>query len=99
MSLPSWTERAKTAMLSSLAPVAQMDRVLPSEGRSRTFESCRAHQTKSKMALESSAIFDFWPPQGGGLVSIFITRANTLSRNTFPAIFAHFGVPEEAFLR
>jgi hypothetical protein len=26
-----------------LAPVAQMDRVLPSEGRGRTFESCRAH--------------------------------------------------------
>ena len=26
------------------APVAQMDRVLPSEGRSRTFESCRARQ-------------------------------------------------------
>lgn len=28
-----------------LAPVAQMDRVLPSEGRGRTFESCQAHQT------------------------------------------------------
>ncbi len=32
----------------ALAPVAQMDRVLPSEGRSRTFESCRAHQTHVK---------------------------------------------------
>ena len=29
------------------APVAQMDRVQPSEGWGRTFESCLAHQFKS----------------------------------------------------
>src|SRR5690554_7428188 len=29
----------------SYAPVAQLDRVLPSEGRGHRFESCRARQT------------------------------------------------------
>src|SRR3990172_11667965 len=33
------------------APVAQLDRVLPSEGRGRTFESCRARQRMKKAGL------------------------------------------------
>ncbi len=36
------------------APVAQMDRVLPSEGRSRTFESCRARQSSCGKNLRMS---------------------------------------------
>ena len=34
------------------APVAQLDRVLPSEGRGRTFESCRARQ----LSVRNSAV-------------------------------------------
>ena len=41
----------KTAKLRALrennAPVAQLDRVLPSEGRGRRFKSCRARHTKN----------------------------------------------------
>jgi hypothetical protein len=41
--VPSWTARGKPVKLRTLhAPVAQLDRVLPSEGRGRTFESSRA---------------------------------------------------------
>ena len=36
--------RRETCSRHSLAPVAQLDRVLPSEGRGRTFESSRARQ-------------------------------------------------------
>ena len=47
--LLQWTPRAKPAMLRTLfALVAQLDRVLPSEGRGRTFESCRARQQIKK---------------------------------------------------
>ena len=31
-------------LISKLAPVAQLDRALPSEGRGHRFESCRVHQ-------------------------------------------------------
>ena len=34
--------------MGSNAPVAQLDRVLPSEGRGRRFESCRARQIRKR---------------------------------------------------
>ena len=40
--IPAWTQPASTGRIRSLPPVAQLDRVLPSEGRGRTFESSRA---------------------------------------------------------
>ncbi len=36
------------------APVAQLDRVLPSEGRGRTFESCQARQILLLQAFQSN---------------------------------------------
>ena len=45
------------------APVAQLDRVLPSEGRGRTFESCRARQLyvvkTTHYTLQCDALFCF----------------------------------------
>lgn len=40
------TRRSASITLRFRAPVAQLDRVLPSEGRSQRFESSRAHQLK-----------------------------------------------------
>jgi hypothetical protein len=40
--------RRETCSRHSLAPVAQLDRVLPSEGRGRTFESSRARQFSTR---------------------------------------------------
>ena len=51
------------------APVAQLDRVLPSEGRGRTFESSQAHQIKHLDHFgrcRSRAV----PMQGTGLVGV-----------------------------
>ena len=39
------------------APVAQLDRVLPSEGRGRTFESSRARQRTLKLGTSSEVPF------------------------------------------
>ena len=36
------------------APVAQLDRALPSEGRGRRFESCRARQSFQVVTLDYS---------------------------------------------
>ena len=42
-----------------IAPVAQLDRVLPSEGRSRTFESSRAPESKRHLRV-AFVIFRFY---------------------------------------
>ena len=39
------------------APVAQLDRVLPSEGKGRTFESSRARQSYLEKSLITRAFF------------------------------------------
>ena len=60
---PSWTARGKPVKLAVLhAPVAQLDRVLPSEGRGRTFESSRACQwhTKRGTSFEVPFLFMRW---------------------------------------
>ena len=41
----------------SHAPVAQLDRVLPSEGRGRTFESCRARHIIKDLGRHLVAFF------------------------------------------
>ena len=67
--MPGWTARADTVTMLAAsrgperplhkrehckAPVAQLDRVLPSEGRGRRFKSCRARQNISKTATYGS---------------------------------------------
>ena len=51
------------ALTSLRAPVAQLDRVLPSEGRGRTFESSRARQflvvKTAHYTLQCDALFCF----------------------------------------
>ncbi len=43
--MPEWTHQVDMGMMSpAQASVAQLDRVLPSEGRGRGFESRRVHQ-------------------------------------------------------
>ena len=43
--MPEWTHQVDMGMMSPApASVAQLDRVLPSEGRGRGFESRRVHQ-------------------------------------------------------
>ena len=57
-SLIRWTPPAKPAMLRThFAPVAQLDRVLPSEGRGRTFESCRARHIIKELGRHLAAFF------------------------------------------
>ena len=44
--MPQWTHQVDMGMMSpAQASVAQLDRVLPSEGRGRGFESRRVHHT------------------------------------------------------
>lgn len=38
------TKKTASGANAPLAPVAQLDRALPSEGKGRTFESCRVRQ-------------------------------------------------------
>ena len=47
-------ERSRSGNLHAAAPVAQLDRVLPSEGRGREFESRRARQSKGLFTLNTS---------------------------------------------
>src|SRR5690606_437787 len=47
-----WTAWVKTATIRNPAPVAQLDRVQPSEGWGRTFESSRARQIPSRRGDE-----------------------------------------------
>ena len=54
----------RSAKLSPSVPVAQLDRVLPSEGRGRTFEPCRAHQIRSPASRRFAGLFRFDPPRG-----------------------------------
>jgi hypothetical protein len=39
------------------APVAQLDRALPSEGKGHTFESCRVRQFGTELGTPKLAIF------------------------------------------
>ena len=45
-------------VLSKNAPVAQLDRALPSEGKGRTFESYRVHQLYEKNFLREKIFFN-----------------------------------------
>src|ERR1700758_2645511 len=57
---------ARSAKLMASVPVAQLDRVLPSEGRGRTFEPCRARQIcrlRFKGLEASPGLFRFAPPK------------------------------------
>jgi hypothetical protein len=42
-----WRQRPSAANSTAHAPVAQLDRALPSEGRGHRFESCRVRQSQS----------------------------------------------------
>ena len=44
--------RLRSDKLRDFAPVAQLDRVLPSEGRGRTFEPCRAHHLQALQVID-----------------------------------------------
>lgn len=49
--MPEWTHQVDMGMMSpAQASVAQLDRVLPSEGRGRGFESRRVHQIWNEKA-------------------------------------------------
>lgn len=47
----------KGALHGAYAPVAQLDRVLPSEGRGHRFESCRVHQIRKNRTLTGVRFF------------------------------------------
>ena len=49
--------RLESNALENRAPVAQLDRVLPSEGRGHTFESCRARQEIKDLGHFSGGLF------------------------------------------
>src|SRR6516225_1642150 len=54
-------------MTSSSAPVAQLDRALPSEGRGHKFESCRARQQRGRKQVaragaQAAAVELHWMP-------------------------------------
>ena len=51
------TARFRVQSRSHKAPVAQLDRVLPSEGRGRKFESCRARQVQARPLSEGPSSF------------------------------------------
>ena len=50
-----WRKLARTANRRPLAPVAQLDRALPSEGRGHRFESCRVRHSFNM--LDSRQVF------------------------------------------
>ncbi len=47
-------------------PVAQLDRVLPSEGRGYRFESCQEHQHLQIILTSSTMILQHYIPDCGG---------------------------------
>lgn len=53
--------RLESNALENRAPVAQLDRVLPSEGRGRTFESSRARHKFNGLDRKIQPIFVFGP--------------------------------------
>ena len=54
--MPEWTHQVDMGMMSpAQASVAQLDRVLPSEGRGRGFESRRVHHLLSLILQGDSA--------------------------------------------
>src|SRR5436190_7685033 len=54
---PALPRRKRSANDVRSAPVAQLDRALPSEGRGHKFESCRARQFGTKLGTPKPAVF------------------------------------------
>ena len=64
--MPEWTHQVDMGMMSpAQASVAQLDRVLPSEGRGRGFESRRVHHIAVSGCLRQSTKRPKKPAQCG----------------------------------
>ena len=62
--LPCLRTMVKWGIQTSHAPVAQLDRVSPSEGEGHRFESCRVRQNFNELVKQPMPLKLFWVAPG-----------------------------------